>query len=580
MTRLHPNSATDTYTFLDTCVLDDDHKALEEHLVSNTVQQSDLDGCLLSGLQIVQRKERELSHVAPALTLLLQSGAKWNGTALLDDQKTPLHIICESPGDHHELLDLMFKSSQSTIINTRDIDDHTALLYAVKNANLNCLKCLIANDADVTIGKEACREPRARRDITSLNPITAAIWMLSDDAEHSSVIMSDIFDLLLNTAVKKNKAHFRSGTDYVLCASLARNVTCMMKLIKIGTPLDIKAYMDRHVWELVASMGNVELLQCMLNCGIDKDTTNHDGLSVLGIVVGSGNIEAVCYLLELGVAMPTFTSRVRETQLGQRKVKRWFIDEDNKQHTNDPCMRAIRKEKLEIVKLLEEYESDSYKLFCALRCALRYRNLDVISYLLNKYTYPLNAEYFIKDFGKNLPTLLTDPHIFCTTQITKLLLDNGADPSKPMPGAMNAIMKAIDSGHVGIVAQYIRSGVDINLISWTSGFGYVSPLEASILHHYPYISEALLISGCSPRVNNHGIQRAYRKLSFSRCNLEKLKEWNSYNNTATPLQQRCRCVILNHLSPRADMKIKKLPLPTCLIQFLGIPELDNSANEN
>ena len=344
----------------------------------------------------------------------------------------------------------MFKSSQSTIINTRDIDDHTALLYAVKNANLNCLKCLIANDADVTIGKEACREPRARRDIPSLNPITAAIWMLSDDAEHSSVIMSDIFDLLLNTAVKNNKDHFRRCTDYALCASIARNVTCMIKLIKMGATLDIKAYFDRHVWELVASMGNVELLQCMLNRGIDKDTTNHDGLSVLGIVVGSGNIEAVRYLLELGVAMPTFISRVRETQLGQRKVKRWFIDDYiySKQHINDPCMRAISEGKLEMVKLLEEYESDSYKLFCALRCALTYRNMDVISYLLNKYTYPLNAKYFTNYFGKSLRTLLTDPQIFCTTQITKLLLDNGADPSKPMPEAMNAIMRAIDSGHV------------------------------------------------------------------------------------------------------------------------------------
>ena len=432
---------------------------------------------------------------------------------------------------------------------------------------------------ELCIGKEASREPRARRDITSLNPITAAIWMLSDDAEHSSVIMTDIFDLLLKTAVKNNKAHFRSCTDYVLCASLARNVTCMMKLIKRKAPLDIKAYFDKHVWELVASMGNVELLQCMLNRGIDKDTTNHDGLSVLGIVVGSGNIEAVRYLLELGVAMPTFTLRVRETQLAQRKVKRWFIDEDSKQQTNDPYMRAIKEGKLEMVKLLKKYESGSYKLFCALRCALRYSNLDVISYLLNKYTYPLNAEYFIKYFGKSLCTLLTDPQIFYTTQMTKLLLDNGADPTKPMSEAMNAIMTAIDRGHVGIVAQYIRSGVDINLISWIFEYGYVSPLEASILHRYPYISKILLISGCSPRVNNHSRLRAYRKLSFSSYNFEKLKEWNSHNNTATPLQQRCRCVILNHLSPRADMKIKKLPLPTCLIQFLGIPELDNIAYE-
>ena len=73
-------STTNTPTFLETCVLDADHKALEEHLVNNPVQQSDLDRCLLRGLRIVQRKERELSHVAQALTLLLPSGAKCNNT--------------------------------------------------------------------------------------------------------------------------------------------------------------------------------------------------------------------------------------------------------------------------------------------------------------------------------------------------------------------------------------------------------------------------------------------------------------------------------------------------------------------
>ena len=51
-------STTNTQTFLDTCVLDTDHKALEEYLGTNLVQQSDLDRCLLRGLQIVQRKQR------------------------------------------------------------------------------------------------------------------------------------------------------------------------------------------------------------------------------------------------------------------------------------------------------------------------------------------------------------------------------------------------------------------------------------------------------------------------------------------------------------------------------------------
>ena len=57
--ELTTGNTTNTQTFLETCVLDDDHKALEEHLVNNPVQQSDLDRCLLRGLQMVQRKKRQ-----------------------------------------------------------------------------------------------------------------------------------------------------------------------------------------------------------------------------------------------------------------------------------------------------------------------------------------------------------------------------------------------------------------------------------------------------------------------------------------------------------------------------------------
>ena len=103
--ELSTGNNTNTQTFLKKCVLDANYKTLAEYLVSNPVQQSDLDKCLLHGLQIVQLKESELSHIAPGLTLLLQTDAKWNSDDLLAEQKTPYHIICESPGDHHELLD-------------------------------------------------------------------------------------------------------------------------------------------------------------------------------------------------------------------------------------------------------------------------------------------------------------------------------------------------------------------------------------------------------------------------------------------------------------------------------------------
>ena len=561
---LPTRSTTNTQTFLGTCVLNADLKALERHLVSNQVQQIDLDSCLLRGLQIVQWKDRELSHVAPALTLLLQSGAKWNSDVLLDDQTTPYHIICESPGDHHELLDLVIKSSQHTMINTEDISRCTALMCAVQYANINCIQSLIDNGADVYIGYDRYYS-FASGDHHSFTPIMEAIWMLTYDSKYSSVIISDIFDLLLDAAVEQDNDHLRSCTNYIPCAVLARNVHCIDRLIKMGAPLDVIVYPNQYVWALVAGIGDVELLKSMFNRGINKNSKDQNGLSILGHTVDSGKIEAVRYLLDLGVNMPTYLPEVPETQCEQCKEDRLII-ENNKRDYLDPCMRAIRSDKLMIVKLLNERGNQSCKSLKALRCAVLYNRVDIVSYLLNKYTYPLNREYLVKHSGDSILTLLTEPFSEYRPQIIKLLLNHAVDPAKPLCAAtsVNAIMTAIHYGYLDIIAQYIRCGVDINLKSRDSTNGnLVSPFEASVLHDRPYLSVMLLISGCS------------RKFKVNpKLKLEKLmKEWNVYDDV-TPLKHRCRSVILNHLSPQADKKIEKLPLPQCLIKFLSIPELD------
>ena len=401
--ELPTRSTTNTQTFLDTCVLDADHKALEEHLWTNAVQQSDLDECLLRGPQIVQQKKKELSHVAPALTILVQAGAKWVCDDLLDGQKTPYHIICESPGDHHELLDLMINLSQQTIIDQQDSHGHTAVMCAVNNSNINCLKSLIIKRADVIIGIYAYLDSFGDY-IDLWTPIMEAIWKLSCD--QTSTIMYDSFDLLLDAAVDQNKDHFSSCTDYIMCAINAGNVYCINKLISEGAPLNSIANNGLYIWAMVAREGDFELFQCMFNRGIDKDSIDQNGYSILWHVVDSGNIEAVRYFLDIGVAIPTYAPEEREVQCEQCKENRLIIDDDSEWEDRDPCIRAIYKNKWKIVKLLDEYGSKSCKSFHALRLAVRSGSVNMVSYLLNKYSYPLNIEYILR-------ILVQVQYIFC-----------------------------------------------------------------------------------------------------------------------------------------------------------------------
>ena len=322
--ELPTRNTTNTQKFLETCVLDADHKALEEHLMSNPVQQSDLDRCLLIGLQIVQRTERALSHMAQALTILLQSGAKWNSDVLLDNQSTPYHIICQSRGDHHELLGFMVKSSHQTIINTQDYRGRTALMYAVCHANINCLKRLIANGAETNIGEDS-----SFKQVLSSALLHAMRILCDTGFEHLYVIMAESFGLLVDSVVDVD-------IPFVYCRSLPyfvslyltipyiksinkdlvskRTVYCTKKLINKGSRLNVIDRDNRYVWSKIAMMGNIELLKYMFDHGIDKNVTNLNGLSILGHVIFSGNIEAVRYLLDLGVVIPIITPDVRKTQ--------------------------------------------------------------------------------------------------------------------------------------------------------------------------------------------------------------------------------------------------------------------------
>ena len=173
----------------------------------------------------------------------------------------------------------------------------------------------------------------------------------------------------------------------------------------------------------------------------------------------------VRYLLDIGVTIPTHSLLVPETQCEQCEEKRLIIDDYHKHNNPDLCMRAIHDNKLNIVKLLEEHGSQTCKSFTALRCAVTCGSEDVVSYLLNKYTYPVNIEYIINNSCKTVSTLLAERFSKCTANITRKLLDHGADPAKSMcsPRSVDALIIAIVNGRLDVLALYFLSLLGLQL---------------------------------------------------------------------------------------------------------------------
>ena len=251
---------------------------------------------------------------------------------MLDDDNTPYHIICESPGDYHELLDLMIKSSQRTIIDVQNIYKCTALLYAVYHANINCVKCLIANGADVNLGSDRVGPSTLAKPAPQWTPIMEAIWKVYLN-ENRSAIKTDIFNLLLCSGVDIDNPSFEYHISvhesymsaFVFAVHLS-NIYCIEQLIKKGDHLDVIGYCGVDVWLTIDRIGNVELLKCMFNHGVDKDSTDQYGLGIFWYVVDSGNIEVVRYLLDLGVAIPSQKTEARETPCERCKMNRLALN--------------------------------------------------------------------------------------------------------------------------------------------------------------------------------------------------------------------------------------------------------------
>ena len=548
--------STNTVALLERCILNADYDALQEHLENNQTEQSILDRCLMLAFQIVQRKEPRIERIAPAFQLLWQFGAKWSSDSFLEHQMTPYHLICQKAGDHCELLNLLIRSSERLLLHAEDYNNHTPLMYAVINANINCLRSLITHGAEVITDKH-------KRDL-----IILAMDMLHENSKQCPIIMHGIFDLLIDNGADVNLALSQA-------ISLGR-VECIKKLIVKGANLD---YDDGYVWRMTAGYG-VDMLDCLFDRGIDKDVTDKHGRSLLWWATNKGTVDGVRYLLDQGVKVPTYVSKTSHKECKNCGVELLVLDA--KQQTQDTSMEAICRDKVDVVQLFEEYVSESFEQFNPFRLAVLFDSVTVMEYLHKKYKHPLNINYGVSKIQSNYKhcTLLKEACYGKSIKSVQYLLEHGADLNTD-DRCSSALIEAIQERQIELIALFICNGVDINFRSYDYTYGFVLPFEAAVLYDSRlklageiYSVEMLLVSGCTSGVFNFEQDHKFKnnvRIEFKNL----MMKWNVHENNVKPLKQQCRRLILKHLSPRASKMIEKLPLPQCLIKYLSIPELDD-----
>ena len=300
------------------------------------------------------------------------------------------------------------------------------------------------------------------------------------------------------------------------------------------------------------------------------------------VVTSSGKVDAIRYLLDLGVKVPSYASKecykhCKHCGMGT------LVIAGGKQHREDPCMKAIRMDNLDAVQLFEEHGSKSSKYFNAFRLAVACDSVTVLQYLHRKYRHPLNINYSASDRHSDCKhsTLLKVACYYGSIKVVVYLLEHGADLNNVGKNeCSSALLVTIQSREIELIALLIKNGVDINFRSYDFRFGDVLPFEAAVLHEQTpteilfFAVEMLLVSGCSCGVFSLDEDHKFKDdVKIKTKNL--MMKWNVQENNVNPLKQQCRRMILKHLSPRASKMIEKLPLPQCLIKYLSFPELDD-----
>lgn len=389
-------------------------------------------------------------------------------------------------------------------IDRQDLSGNTALMMAVKNADVQLVKNLITNHANCHL----------------MNADGESAFMLAIKGGNNEIKKALGEALLWNTVKSGDLSQF----NWVISLGVDLNIK-----INGGTPL-----------MYAVNLGQTEVVKALLNANVDPskkvkiNECDRSGLTALILAARRGNVECVKILIE------------NKADLEVRDTKCLY----------SPLMHAISKGDHEIVKVLVKAGADidivgvqdlkplelailsgsvevvreligagiNLNQFCSNRItplikAIDLKNSEMVNVLLEAKNRDGSRKVNIDQIQQNKNTALITASLYGNVEIVKILIDNQADLEKKDEHLRSALHSAVGLGHSEVAKLLMSAGAEVNSEDDNSNTPLLTAMQCDKFECF----ELLIEAGADIHHLNKDFNSVYSVMVFNK-NPEKYKK--------------------------------------------------------
>ncbi|XP_062592978.1 ankyrin-2-like [Saccostrea cucullata] len=440
------------------------------------------------------------------------------------------------------------------------------IFQIIKTNNITDLKSMLLDrgDTDYVIDGLAYACSRGREEMVEI-----IIENIKQSEQSEKTRMMKIGDYIYtNTVLDIHNIH---GETPLTCAARANQLKICEILLQEGACINqTTQYVHQTPLHVAVEHGNTEIVEYLIQQGADVQIPDNVNISPLYTAIKGGNSAIVHMLIDAGCDVnlgsqdhaPVFlTARLGLLPITQALCEAGCNKDFANKYGVTPLAEAVQKDHLDIVEYLVGQHCDVNNTdvngTSALHIACRMGNLEAVTILMNGRANPILKN----SNGQTAFQLAIENNKY---EVVEYLMNLGADIlSQPFANkSLSSISKVFDRGHIQTAEVLLRGCPKL-------------PLP-----HYPGVTDMFCNNGhLMKMLFLSGIQTIPGVLIVPRLhpqhvNHKEISDWlKNFHKNPLSLQSLCRIRVRRCLGNTLLLKVKSLPIPPYLKDFVALKHL-------